>query len=522
MHRATSTPECSPTTARPSRICCSTPSPSNGRSGRTAASARYATRRTAHQPISWTCTRRPTSRKPRAPRFSASSGRHPRPTSPDGHSSPRKRRRGSASISARRSRMSAPTSTGSSSPASTTSSITARPTRRWERPGRAGSSTPPSSSVPRTPGGTTSARSTATSRGCSRSCRPARPITMSCCTTRSTKRSTARGTARLTHFGGASPPPQGTAFEAAAGRLQRDGFTYDFISDRQIRGARVESGRLLTSGGASYRVVVLPSARYVALEAFEHVLALARSGATVVSFGDWPSDVAGLHDLEPRRARFRNAIAGVQFGPAGGDGIREAELGRGRILRGDDLGRLLARAGIGRERLVDHGLQFARRADAAGRVYFLSNPGETAIDGWVPLERSAPMMHVFDPMSGRWGSARLRSTADGRDVYLQIPRGGSLIVRAAVSPAPEVFQNYAVTARAGADRRAVDGALHHRRADAAGKSRDPAPLVMDQLRRRRRQLFRHRELHHRLRPAVERKGPGASISVRFATAHACN
>ncbi len=255
---------------------------------------------------------------------------------------------------------------------------------------------------------------------------------------------TARGNARLTHFGGANPPAQGTAFEQAAAGLQRDGYTYDFISDRQVRGTRVEDGRILTRGGASYQVVVLPSARYIPLETFEHVLALARDGATVVSTEGWPSDVAGLHDLAPRRARFKNAIGGVPFGPADGDGIREAVIGRGRILGGGDVARLLTRAGVRPERMVVQGLQFTRRVDRFGRFYFVSNPGERAIDGWVPLQRSAPLMHVFDPMSGRSGSARLRSTTDGRDVYLQIPRGGSLIVCAAVTPAPEVFHNYAV------------------------------------------------------------------------------
>ena len=176
---------------------------------------------------------------------------------------------------------------------------------------------------------------------------------------------------------------------------------------------------------------MLPAARYIPLPTFEHVLALARSGATVVSSGDWPSDVAGLQDLESRRARFRNAIAGVAFGPAGADGIREAAVGRGRILRGDDLARLLARAGIRRERLVDHGLQFARRVDAVGRVYFLSNPGAQAIDGWVPLDSTAPAIQLFDPMTGRSGAAQVRAAADGREVYLQIPTGGSLLVAAA-------------------------------------------------------------------------------------------
>ena len=156
---------------------------------------------------------------------------------------------------------------------------------------------------------------------------------------------TARGNALLTHFGGASPPAQGTAFEEAAARLQRDGFTYDFISDRQILAARADGGRLLTSAGTPYRVLVLPAARYIPLPTFEHVLALARSGATVVSSGDWPSDIAGLQDLESGRARFRNAIAGIAFGPADADGIREAAVGRGRILRGDDVARLLVTRG---------------------------------------------------------------------------------------------------------------------------------------------------------------------------------
>jgi len=251
-----------------------------------------------------------------------------------------------------------------------------------------------------------------------------------------------RGNALLAHFGGASPPPQGTAFEDAADRLQRGGFTYDFISDRQIRRTRAEGGRLLTAGGTSYSVVVLSSARYIPLETFEHLLALARSGATVVSLKAWPADIAGLAGLETRRAQFRRATDGVQFGPADADGIREAVTGRGRILRGDDLAALLARARVRRERMVDQGLQFARRVDALGHIYFISNPGEKTIDGWVPVARGAPSLQVFDPMNARRGRARVRSTAEGREVYLQVAPGGSLIVAASAAPAPGTFDNY--------------------------------------------------------------------------------
>jgi hypothetical protein len=251
-----------------------------------------------------------------------------------------------------------------------------------------------------------------------------------------------RGNALLRHFGGASPPPEGTTFEQAAGGLEGAGFTYDYISDRQIRRTRVDAGRLITDGGASYGIVVLPSARYIPLETFEHVLSLARSGATVVSLGDWPSDVSGFANLEARRARFRSAAGAVQFSPPDKDGIREAGLGRGRVLRGDDVARVLARAGIRRERMVDQGLRFARRADARGRFYFVSNPGERAIDGWVPIEIDAAAIQIFSPMDGRSGNALVRGAAGGREAYLQIPPGGSLVVAASATPARERFESY--------------------------------------------------------------------------------
>ena len=149
-----------------------------------------------------------------------------------------------------------------------------------------------------------------------------------------------RGNARLTHFGGANPRPLGTAFEAAAETLQARGFTHDFVSDRQLRATRAAADRLLTGGG-SYRVAVLPAARFIPLDTLERVLDLARNGGTVVSFRGWPTDVAGYADLDARRRQFLRALSEVRFGVADAEGVAEARLGRGRILRGDDLPRLL-------------------------------------------------------------------------------------------------------------------------------------------------------------------------------------
>jgi alpha-L-rhamnosidase len=198
----------------------------------------------------------------------------------------------------------------------------------------------------------------------------------------------------------------------------------------------------MTEGRTSYQVIVLPASRYVPLETMLQILELARAGATVVSLESWPGDVSGLADLDARRARFKSAVAAVSFRAADSEGTREAAIGRGRVLQGNDLGRLLARAGVRREPMVDHGLQFARRADALGRMYFVSNPGDRAVDGWVPLDsRTAPLIG-FDAMDGRFGNLAVRASGTGREVYLQIPVGGSLIVAESPAPASSSFQSY--------------------------------------------------------------------------------
>jgi hypothetical protein len=252
-----------------------------------------------------------------------------------------------------------------------------------------------------------------------------------------------RGNAMLTHFGGANRPTAAGGFEAASAALHARGFTYDYISDRQLRNTRADGDRLVTGGGGSYRVLVVPSARYIPLDTFEHVLTLARQGATVVLAKDLPTDISGLANLEARQQRFRQLTASLQFSAPAGDGVSEARLGRGRLLRGDDLDRTLARAGVAREPMVDQGLLFARRADARGRFYFINNRSDRAIEGWVPIGIESPAVSIFDPMHGRSGRGRLRRTDTGLpEVYLQIPAGGSLIVASARQPAATSYDFY--------------------------------------------------------------------------------
>jgi alpha-L-rhamnosidase len=237
----------------------------------------------------------------------------------------------------------------------------------------------------------------------------------------------ARGRGLLAHFGEANQRTAAEGFEAAASLLQSRGFTYDYVSDRQLQAVRADGGRLVTAAGASYSALVIPPTRFMPLEALEHAIALARQGTRVIVWKSWPADVPGLADLSSRRARLQQLVAANP-----------------PVTRDDDLEAALARAGVGREPLVDRGLMFARRADAGGRIYFVVNRSDRPVEGWIPFRLNATAATLFDAMHGRRGAAEIRPGADGVvEVHLDLAPGESLIVTAGPPADGRRFSFYA-------------------------------------------------------------------------------
>jgi hypothetical protein len=221
----------------------------------------------------------------------------------------------------------------------------------------------------------------------------------------------------------------GHAFVAGAEALQAGGYAYDFISDTQILQLGAEDGAL-QSGEIEYRAILLPESRYIPLETFDRIVSLAEEGATVVVYRGLPADVAGLHDLDDRRARFRELLARLRFRPVPGSTVQEATIGEGRFIVGPDLDQLLTRAGVRRETMVDEGLRFIRRRHEDGTTYFIANQGETALDGWVRLTAEGSSAALYDPMGERSGMARIRAGGPGAtEVYLQMGPAESRVIR---------------------------------------------------------------------------------------------
>src|SRR5208282_2814679 len=179
--------------------------------------------------------------------------------------------------------------------------------------------------------------------------------------------------------------------------------------------------------GSSYRVIVVPECKYIPLETFKQLLALAENGATVVFENNLPADVPGAGDLERRRGEFKKLLAKIQLGIYAN--IAVTKMNDGQVVVGMPQSALNF-AKVVRESLADAGLSFTRRSFDGGWHYFIANRGEKNFDGWVTLGRAAKSVVILDPITGNSGVAASRQNAGSIQVRLQLQAGESAILRA--------------------------------------------------------------------------------------------
>lgn len=237
------------------------------------------------------------------------------------------------------------------------------------------------------------------------------------------------------------------AFTDAARLLTRRGWSYDFVSDRQLtENVRLEGANLTATGGGRYRALLVAGSRFAPAETVERIAALARDGATVLVAGDLPTDVPGLSDLETARARLHAARSAIlAAGETATVGMaRRYPVGKGAVWIGADVEDLMQAARISRETLADHGIEFTRRRMQDGSLtYFLSNPGREDREAWVALPGSARSARLLNPMTEAIGAARVREGAGGGEALVRLRSGESVFLQTRTTESSDPAFSYA-------------------------------------------------------------------------------
>jgi hypothetical protein len=111
------------------------------------------------------------------------------------------------------------------------------------------------------------------------------------------------------------------------------------------------------------------------------------------------------------------------------EGVQKAMTGKGAFIISDNMEALLKAGGVRMETLQQENVQFIRRKNSDGTVYFINNRTAKEVDGWLPLNSKAQSAAIFDAMTGTNGIAKYRMNNGAFEVMVQLKPFESRIIQ---------------------------------------------------------------------------------------------
>jgi hypothetical protein len=192
-------------------------------------------------------------------------------------------------------------------------------------------------------------------------------------------------------------------------RLTDAGYTFDYISDRQLQNCRAAGGEIVTEGKKRYKAVVFPKTRFVPVATMEQVQNLISDGAHVYFNDSLPESVPGRFNLEGRMQLLQNINSVIDSSNRAGNALE-----------------LLNSAGIAGEiSLVERGFHFSKFKLNDELWYMVFNCDTVPLDEWVELNIRADSYLFYFPENGEIATAQ----AKGNTVHIQLEPERAVFIR---------------------------------------------------------------------------------------------
>ncbi|MGC8829795.1 MAG: glycosyl hydrolase [Verrucomicrobiia bacterium] len=234
---------------------------------------------------------------------------------------------------------------------------------------------------------------------------------------------------------------EGIRVSNVASQLWSNGYSFDYISDRQLRNAQVIKGQslynIITEGKTEYKILIIPACEYLPDTTLKDIMRLAESGAIVI-IETLPADVPGFYNLDQRRENFKRMLKEISSRQTELSGVAVANIGMGKIFVGDVITALkLQKSALPHFISKSGNLEYiarrnrAQSGDQNGEVYqvFVVNRNDRPLKGWFDTGWQLQSAVLMNPMSGIAGIASLKTTPNSSLIYLELAPYESAILR---------------------------------------------------------------------------------------------
>ncbi len=203
--------------------------------------------------------------------------------------------------------------------------------------------------------------------------------------------------------------------------LQNGGFSFDFVSDKQLQNmatmpTNVKSSiqSLTTEGGGTCKVIVIPKCDYMPLATLQAIEQFKNAGIKVVFVDKMPDFVNGYFDYRNRQTAFDKVLK--SFNP------------RENVSTGN-LESFLTAQNIRFEPMAEKGLSFIRKKTDSSTLYFIVNHNQTFQKGDIILSSPAESVRVYDPLQKTTFFVDFKKIGNNQIALpLDLPSGESVFV----------------------------------------------------------------------------------------------
>ncbi len=203
-----------------------------------------------------------------------------------------------------------------------------------------------------------------------------------------------------------------TSFYKTARELDKEGFSFDFLSDQFLTKCEYKNNGIIINDKATYKTIIVPEMHHMPLESMKKLIALKEAGAQII-FMDAPKTVPGLNNYKEKENELQKMISSNE----------------NLFFKPKDIKTELNNHNIFGEKAYRYGLKIIRKKLNGDIIYFAANHTASTIDKFIPFNVKAKSVLLMNPMNSTSGLAQIKPNGKTTLIRIQLEPGESIFIR---------------------------------------------------------------------------------------------
>ncbi|MCF2445357.1 glycoside hydrolase [Dyadobacter sp. CY345] len=219
-------------------------------------------------------------------------------------------------------------------------------------------------------------------------------------------------------------------------KLWKEGYAFDYVSDRQFSRLSATKNGDVSSGKSIYKTILIPPSTYMPEETLNELTRLAKSGANIIFADHFPANVTGYNLNGTRQKEFVTKLSELKAKNAG-------------VVVSKDWEIALQKHGVVQEQWAKQGLTFIRKKSGDHSIYFIANLANGFREGWIHIGKLTGKVERYDPLTDELITLATRTEKGKSEVFLKLLPGESCFLRTSgqsmeIVPASKPEKQYSI------------------------------------------------------------------------------